>query len=221
MAPGAEREVTRSERYRARSRWSDATRHVFLDHWARGTLPEPAFARYIVQDYLYVQALVPLVGRLYVEAPSIASRQRYRQFLMTLLTDEDRYFAEVLESLGLSSDPVHAPAPHPLTARFVAYLLRLSRSENYGTLMAPLVASEWVYWDWASRLSRDPPEHPLYRRWVELHSDEGFSGFVAALRAELDELVLTPDQDREAESRFVTVVDFEARFWDMAWSGTA
>lgn len=220
MASGAERQLTRSERYRAASRWHDATSHVFLDHWARGSLPQSAFTRYILQDYLYVQALVPLVAQLYEKAPNFPARRRFRDFLVALLTDEDRYFMDVLQDLGIDDREAHGPAPHPLTAAFVSYLAHASRSDGYGPLLSVLVASEWVYEEWGRALRRDPPATPVYRRWVELHSSEAFSAFVREIREELDSLPLPPDEEESALARFVAVVDFEARFWDMAWSAS-
>jgi thiaminase/transcriptional activator TenA len=220
MASDVERQLTRSERYRAASRWHAATSHIFLDRWARGSLPQAAFSRYIVQDYLYVQALVPLVGQLYGQAPNFPARRRFRDFLVALLTDEDRYFMDVLQELGVDDARAHAPVPHPLTAAFVSYLVSASRRDNYGPLLSLLVASEWVYEEWGLALRRAPPKTPVYRRWVELHSSEAFTAFVREIREELDALCLTPDEENRALTHFVAVVDFEARFWDMAWSGS-
>lgn len=220
MAPHPQRPLTRCDRFRAASRWHEATHHIFLDQWAQGTLPESVFTRYILQDYVFVQALVPVAGRLYAHAPSLPARRRHQEFLVSLLTDEDRYYEEMLHDLGVAPDVAASPVPLPLTAAFASNLINASRSDDYGPLLALVVAAEWVYEDWVRRLHASPPTAALYRRWVDQHSTEALTRFVGEARAELDSLPLTPQQDESACARFVTVVDYAARFWEMAWSGS-
>ncbi|MCI0821472.1 MAG: transcriptional regulator, partial [Chloroflexi bacterium] len=95
--------MRRSERLLAEHReaWERVVRHPFVLGLGAGTLPRPAFAAYMAQDYLFVDALARTVAYGIAKAPSAVEARPLSAFLQTLLGAEDDLFGRVFDELGM------------------------------------------------------------------------------------------------------------------------
>lgn len=210
--------MRRSERFRRASRWEEATRHPFVRELVRGTLPPERFARYLVQDYAFVETLVTAVSYVAAKAPGMDRKRRFIEFLDALTGPENTYFQEAFQELGVPETEWRRPALEPVTEDFGSFLLAAAGLGTYEDGLAALLPVEWVYLAWATDAPQPWPRFRPYREWIRLHAESAFQEFVEWMRDELDALVLTPTREQELEHRFRRAVAYEVRFWQMAWA---
>jgi thiaminase/transcriptional activator TenA len=205
-------------RERSEPDWTGATEHRFVRELDEGTLDDAVFGRYLVQDYVFVGALVGAFGHAVGDAPTMEAKARLSGFLGTLTDEEDDYFERSFDALGVPEADRTDPERAGVTEAFEDLLVRASFEGGYEEALAVLVPAEWIYLTWASNASNTPDEFYL-REWIELHDAPEFESFVGWLRGELDEY--GPDLDARRRCRverlFRRTVSLEVAFFDMAY----
>ncbi|WP_122090123.1 TenA family protein [Halalkalicoccus subterraneus] len=216
----AEREGARFTdwlRERSEPHWTATTTHRFVEELGAGTLSEQVFARYLVQDYAFVETLVSLVGYGVGQAPDMESKARLTAFLSAIIGDEDDYFRRSFEALGVPESAWSDPRMNPTTAGFRDLLLRAAHEGGYAETLAVLVPVEWAYLEWASAIEESPEAFYL-AEWIELHTIPEFEATVEWLRSELDEHGSACSARRQArlDALFSRAMAFEVGFFDTA-----
>lgn len=220
-------------RARAEPAWTDAVEHSFVEELGAGTLDEDAFADYLVQDYAFVGELVGTFGYAVGQAPDMAAKRRFVEFLDTVTDEENDYFERSFEALDVPADRWQDPTE--TTAAFVDLLGRAAREGGYAETLAVLVPAEWVYETWATTAAErhgdptaDLPSAGMdlpfyYGEWVDLHAVPDFVAFVGWLREQLDAVGpdLSPRRQARIERFFRRTVDLEVAFFDAAYEGDA
>lgn len=209
--------MRRSERFCERSQWTRATSHPFVRALVEGTLPEDNFARYLIQDYAFVETLVDVVSYVTAHAPDMERKRRFVDFLHSITGPENTYFQESFAALKVPEAAWQNPKLKPVTEQFRHYLLSTAGLGSYAEGLSVLLPVEWVYLTWASELPDDPPAFDPYRQWIEIHASPEFRSFVLWMRDELDRLTLSEAQEKKLQAHFQRTVDFEVRFWQMSW----
>ncbi|WP_121741206.1 TenA family protein [Natronorubrum halophilum] len=219
-------------RERADPAWTDAVAHPFTRELGAGTLPEAAFAEYLVQDYAFVNDLVGVFGYAVGQAPEMAAKRSLVEFLDTITDDEDDYFERSFNALEVPEPRHRDPELAEPTAAFIDLLGRAAREGGYAETLAVLVPAEWIYERWAvaaveahaDPAADGPPsagtDLPFYyAEWIDLHATEGFRAFVDWLRGQLDIVgpELSPRRQARVESLFRRTVDLEVAFFDSAY----
>lgn len=198
--------------------WSAAVDHRFTRELAADTLPDDAFAAYLIQDYAFLETLVGLVGHAVGHAPTMNQKKRYAGFLGVLTGDEDDFFIRSFEATGVPETEWRTPDVAPVMEAF-AELFREAASHGYAETLAALLPVEWVYLSWAMRERDAVPARFYLREWITLHTDPGFQEFVTWMASEMDRL--GPELDHAArdrvESFFHRAVALEVRFFDLAY----
>ncbi|WP_275285830.1 TenA family protein [Halomonas elongata] len=169
--------------------WSETVHHPLFDDLASGCLEGGRFAAYMVQDYGFVDPFTALIGHAIGHAPNMEDRVVLGQFMGMLTSDENSTFQRTFEAFGVSARAEYLPA-----TRDFRKLLRdtgmgsaPSGEGRYAEMLAVLVVTEWLYLDWATRVSRAEGLHPLMNEWIDLHDNPDFQAFVDWLRRRLDE----------------------------------
>lgn len=202
--------------------WSAAVGHRFVDDLLAGTVEDAVLARYLVQDYRFLDGFVAMLGQALASAPALPARLRLGMQLGMVCSEENTYFVDSFDALGVPDIERQAPQVHPATAAFEALMWEAVGTRSYPALLAVLVVAEWLYLDWAERaetegLAATRPEHV---GWVELHRGPGFSSWVRWLRAELDAAEPTDPAERElVASLWARAVACELAFFDAACQG--
>jgi thiaminase len=179
--------------------WRRATRHEFLDRVSSGSLPESAFERWLVQDYLFVADLLRFQARLLAQAPRPAQAV-LAEGASGLVAELDWFELHALER-GLRLDA----RPLPPTANYSALLDRLTRAP-FSVAIAALWAIERAYLDaWTSAAPAAPPYDEFVAHWTSAE----FCAYVDALESAADEAGAVGDV-------FLEVAEAEAALWGMA-----
>jgi thiaminase (transcriptional activator TenA) len=166
---------------------SATVNHPLFDALAEGRLADDDFAAYMVQDYGFVDPFTALIGHAIGHAPSMADRVVLGQFMGMLTSDENSTFQRTFEAFGVPAAQREAPDYLPETRAFQALLRDTGLNGGYAEMLAVLVVTEWVYLEWALRVTRVDGLHPLVGEWIDLHDNPAFQAFVAWLRLRLDE----------------------------------
>ncbi|WP_255194052.1 TenA family protein [Natronobeatus ordinarius] len=218
-------------RERAEPAWTDAVTHPFARQLGDGTLPEDAYAAYLVQDYAFVDELVGTFGFAVGEAPGIDAKRPLVEFLETVTDEENDYFLRSFEALEVPESRWHDPEPTATTQAFLDLLGRAARQGGYAETLAVLVPAEWIYREWATAVADEyadpaadePPsagaDLPFYyAEWIDLHAVPSFVDFVDWLRGQLDAVgpALSSRRQRRVETLFRRSVDLEVAFFDDA-----
>ena len=63
------------------------------------------------------------------------------------------------------------------------------------------------------------PGNQYYQTWIDLHTGEGMTNFVAWLRRTLDGATVSPMDRSRFQGIFRDVLRYELLFWEMAYQG--
>ncbi len=184
--------------------WDAATRAPFLDAAAAGNLPEPAFRRWLAQDYLFATGLTAYQAIMLSKAP----RSAHRVLISGLVALDEEL--EWFESHARRLDLDLAVRPHPTCRAYVDFLMRSAYGAPWPVLAAILFGVEVSY---LAAWSALPPTGP-YAEFIARWSSTAFQRYV-------DELARLAHQypHEAAQEFFNQVLLYERDFWRMVWEG--
>ncbi len=206
-------------RARAEPAWAQAVGHRFTRALADDTLPDAVYARYLVQDYVFIDTLARLLGHGVACAPEMAAMSRLAGFLAALTSAENDYFLRAFEALGVAEATWRAAEPDPVIARFGEVMLGAARDGNYPEILAVLLPAEWIYLSWAMADKDAAPERFYLAEWIALHTLPEFQAFVNWLRDEIDRRgpKLAPERQERLAALFTEIAELEVAFFDAAY----
>jgi thiaminase/transcriptional activator TenA len=206
-------------RARAEPAWSQAVGHRFTRELADDTLPDAVYARYLVQDYVFIDTLARLLGHAVARAPEMAAMSRLAGFLAGLTSEENDYFLRSFEALGVAEATWSAAEPDPVIARFGEVMLGAARGGGYPEVLVVLLPAEWIYLSWAMAHKDAAPRRFYLVEWIALHTLPEFEAFVAWLRAEIDRHgpKLAPERQERLAALFTEIAELEVAFFDRAY----
>jgi len=200
--------------------WNAATEHRFVTALAEDRIDDGVFRRYLIEDFIFIDALVTLLGYAVAKAPAMPQKRRLAGFLAAVTGDETSYFERSMLALGAGAAFERPPAPGPVTAALRDLVLRAAADGDYADILSVLVPAEWIYLTWAeAAAARSPRPSRFYLdEWITLHSIPEFAAFVDWIRAELDDAGagLSPARKEELRSNFVRLTELEVAFFDAA-----
>ena len=206
----------------AEPHWSEACNHRFTRELAADTLDDAVFARYLIQDYAFLDALVGLVGHAVGHAPTMAEKTRLAGFLGVLTGGEDDFFKRSFAALGIREAAWRALRRHAATQGLAA-LFGEASEDGYDAVLSVLLPVEWIYLTWAEREAGKRPGRFYLSEWIALHNDPGFAAFVGWMRDQLDRRGPAADAVRQSllRDRFRRAAALEVAFFDAAYPGAA
>ena len=115
---------TFSERLRATNAagWDAAVGHRFVDELLAGTLADDVLAGYLVQDYQFCDAFTALLGQGCASAPDLDSRLVFARQLGMFASDENTYFVDSFDALGVPEQQRSTTQLSDATAAFDALM---------------------------------------------------------------------------------------------------
>ena len=201
--------------------WPAYTRHQFVLRLAAGELPEAAFRRYLVQDYLFLLHFARAWGLAVYKSESLAEMRRAQSLVAATLDVEIGLHIEYCRGWGLSEAAMAAEPEALETIAYTRFVLDRGLSGDRLDLEAALapcvvgyaeIAAERLA-DPATRLDRNP-----YREWLEMYAGAEYQDLAHDAAAALDEQF----DRRGGEGRFPALATafaaatrLEAAFWQM------
>lgn len=203
----------------AEPHWSRATGHRFTKEMGAGTLDPEVYARYLIQDYTFIDSFVSLIGQAVAQAPSMVEKRPLAQFLAALTSEENDYFLRSFVALGVPEEEWQSPKRRTVTQGLLDQIDGAAASQDYPEILAVLLAAEWSYLTWAKALGDQRPEEFWLAEWIDLHAVPEFESFVMWLKEETDRVggAATPETQKRMRTRFVHMMELEAAFFDAAY----
>ena len=169
----------------AEADWDRAVNHAFTEALGNDRLTDEVYARYLVQDYAFIDTLVNLVARTIANAPAMPPKTVLAGFLAALTSDENTYFLRSFEALGLGESNYLNPPLHPVSQAIIDTMK--AAEARYEDAIICLCVAEWSYLSWSKLQAEKPRGSRFYlQEWIDIHVLPEFEQFVAWLRTQVD-----------------------------------
>ncbi len=207
----------------AAAEWRAYTEHPFTDAMADGSLPEPAFRHYLVQDYLFLIEFARAYALSVYKSPSLADMREGAAGLSAILDVEMGLHVKLCAGWGLSPDDLERARPEPELLAYTRYVLDAGMRGDLLALKVALAPCVIGYAEIALRLTALPgalSDTNPHRDWIAEYASTPYQEVAAKACAQLDRLAAlyaTPAREAELVSIFKEATRLEADFWEMGW----
>jgi thiaminase/transcriptional activator TenA len=201
--------------------WPAYTRHDFVLRLARGDLPEAAFRRYLVQDYLFLLHFARAWGLAIYKSETLAEMRRAHALVAATLDVEIGLHIEYCRGWGLS-EAAMAREPEALeTIAYTRFVLDRGLAGDRLDLEVALAPCIVGYAEIAAERMADPATRAdgnPYREWLDMYAGAEYQSLARDAAVALDEQFT----GRGGEGRFpalaasfTTAARLEADLWTM------
>jgi thiaminase/transcriptional activator TenA len=201
--------------------WPAYTRHEFVLAVARGDLPEAAFRRYLVQDYLFLLHFARAWGLAVYKSETLAEMRRAQSLVAATLDVEIGLHIEYCRRWDLTQARMAAEPEALETIAYTRFVLDRGLAGDRLDLEVALAPCMIGYAEIAAERTADPATRQVgnpYREWLEMYAGDEYQQLAREMAAALDEQFAR----RGGEGRlpalaatFTTAARLEADFWQM------
>ncbi len=193
--------------------------HPFLSGLTDGSLPEDAFAFYVVQDALYLHGYAQALAAVGSRAPDAAGIETFSRDAADIIAVERTLHDSLLSDLGIDPASIEKAEPAPTTLPYTSYLLATVRGGSYAEGVGAVLPCYWVYWEVGKELLQRGSPDPRYQKWIDTYGGEEFGGTVRTVLAVADRLGpgLAPAERALVRRHFRATTRYEWMFWDMGY----
>jgi thiaminase/transcriptional activator TenA len=201
--------------------WPAYTRHEFVLRLAHGDLPEAAFRRYLVQDYLFLLHFARAWGLAIYKSDTPAEMRRAQSLVAATLDVEIGLHIDYCRSWDLSETAMNAEPEAPETIAYTRFVLDRGLAGDRLDLEIALAPCMIGYAEIAAERMADPAtrhDGNPYRDWLVMYGGDEYQKLARDAAGALDEQFAK----RGGEGRmpalaatFATAVRLEADFWQM------
>ena len=184
-----------------------------------GTLSQPVFQHYMLQDSLYLEAYSRVLSIASAKAPSTDIMLEFAQAAQVALVVERSLHDGFFQSFGLDPAVVDAAEPSPTCLNYTNFLIATAHNASYEEAVAAILPCFWVYWEVGVHIHERAASNNPYQAWIDTYAGEDFANSVKRVIAITDQLADTASPTRRAamEAAFMRCTQFEWMFWDAAY----
>ena len=199
--------------------WNEATNHKFTNELKDDKLEDHIFKIYIIQDYIFIETLVTLIGKAVYISPNMNSKIKWANFLYAITSDENNYFQRSFDALDISKEERTNTKLFLTISDFSKPMHEVANTGTYEEILAVILAAEWVYYTWASNAKKPYPKRFYLSEWITLHNNSSFKDIVAWIKKELDitSQKLTISEQHKVANLFIKIVRLEVSFFDACY----
>jgi len=201
--------------------WPNYTRHEFVLQLARGDLPEAAFRRYLVQDYLFLLHFARAWGLAIYKSESLAEMRRAHSLVAATLDVEIGLHIEYCRGWGLCEAAMQAEPEALETIAYTRFVLDRGQAGDRLDLEVALAPCIVGYAEIArERLADTATKHDgnPYREWLDMYAGAEYQALAReAAQALDDEFARRGGAGRlpSLAAAFTAATRLEADFWQM------
>jgi len=204
-----------------RPSWEAYCTHPFVRGMTDGSLPEPAFRHYLVQDYLFLIHFSRAYALAVFKADTVADMREKAAGIDALLNTEMKLHVEYCAGWGLSEADMAAAPEATATMAYTRYVLERGLAGDLLDLEVALAPCILGYGEIANRMLASPAlkrDGNPYAAWIAMYASDDYQSMCRGAAARLDRLAAK----RGGEARhaaLVTTFDqatrLEVGFWQM------
>ncbi len=205
----------------AAAEWRAYVNHPFTDAMADGTLPERAFRRYLVQDYLFLIEFARAYALAIYKAPRLSDMREAAATVQAILEVEMDLHVKLCAGWGLSRETLERAEPAAEMLAYTRYALDAGLRGDLLSLKVALAPCVIGYAEIAARLARQPGAADAanpYAVWIAEYAGETYRALAQRADARLNDLAAryaTPAREAELQRIFTEATRLEADFWQM------
>ena len=223
---GAEGGLFRRLRGACADHWAAYTWHPFVQGLSEGTLPLPAFRRYLIQDYLFLIHFARAKALAVFKAESIEAMRDKTEAIRAILS-ETLMHLKYCEGWGIPEAEVRATPESAETVSYTRYVIDRGLAGDILDLEVALAPCTVGYGEVALRILEDPRrrlrDNP-YQSWIDTYADPGYQAMVRAAAARIDALGESHGGTARfaiLSATFAEAARLEARFWQQGLDAAA
>src|ERR1700761_5737786 len=170
--------------------WHSYTRHEFVLQLARGDLPEAAFRRYLVQDYLFLLHFARAWGLAVYKSDTLAEMKRAHALVAATLDVEIGLHIDFCRGWGLSEAAMQAEPEALETVAYTRYVIDRGLAGDRLDLEVALAPCIVGYAEIAAERMADPAtrrDGNPYREWLDMYAGDEDQNLARDARPALDE----------------------------------
>jgi thiaminase/transcriptional activator TenA len=207
----------------AKAAWAAYVRHPFVAALGDGTLAQPQFRNFLIQDYLFLIQYARAYMLAAYKHDGLSDMREAMRTASMLLDVEMPLHVSYCAGWGISEAQMEAAAPSLELLAYTRFVLERGVAGDVLDLTVALAPCIMGYAEIAEILAADPAtkwEGNPYQPWIEAYLGAEYRASVAKAILMLDEL----GAKRGAPARydallrdFTTACRLEARFWETGW----
>src|SRR5437762_12387275 len=170
--------------------WPAYTRHEFVLRLAQGDLPEAAFRRYLVQDYLFLLHFARAWGLAVYKSDTLAEMRRAQSLVAATLDVEIGLHIDYCRGWGLSEAAMNAEPEAPETIAYTRFVLDRGLAGDRLDLEIALAPCVIGYAEIAAERMADPAtrhDGNRYRDWLDMYAGDEYQQLAREMAAALHE----------------------------------
>jgi len=203
--------------------WQRYVGHPFVRGLADGSLPEPVFRAYLVQDYLFLIQFARAFALAAYKSDRLADMRQAGAGLDAILNLEMGIHVGYCAAWGIDEASLEAAEEHPHTVAYTRYVLDTGLAGDLLDLHVALAPCMLGYGEIGARLLADPAtrrDGNRYLSWIEMYGGEEFQAAARAEQDVIDRLFArrgSPARMPDLHRIFGTATRLEATFWQMGF----
>jgi len=202
--------------------WEDGYNHPFVQELGKGTLDKEKFKFYLLQDYLYLLQYAKVFATAALKSDTEELMTGFTTSQYYILANEMNVHREYMTSFGITKEEVLTVKSSLYNRAYTANMLSYGLTGSLAEVLAAVFPCAWTYADYGKRLKEQYAsqlEGNFYKAWIETYASDGFSDSFEWFYGALDNLVssMSSEQRKNIEEIFISSVEFEYLFWDMAY----
>lgn len=193
--------------------------HPFLRGVQDGTLPRETFARYLVQDSLYLRQYARSLALCGIRGRDIATLEMFVTHAGVAVATERALHDSILRDLGIDPTDIDDAEMSPVCMAYTSFTKQAAAVGERHEGLASVLPCYWIYWEVGKELIGAGSPDPLYQRWIDTYADEEFAIGVRDAIAACD-VVAEGLSARELDSMVwhaQIAARYEWLFWDAAY----
>jgi thiaminase/transcriptional activator TenA len=205
----------------ASDEWHAYVAHPFVAGLIDGTLPKPAFQRYLVQDYLFLIHFARAFALAAFKSDTLADLADRAATLSVLTGHEMAMHVEYCRGWGITREQIEAAPEAQETMAYTRYVLERGLAGDVLDLEVALAPCTIGYGA-IGRAARADPRLKLqdnpYMPWIAMYSGEDYLAVADAAVARLDRIWGARGGEARMPQLIRTFADacrLEAAFWQM------
>lgn len=192
---------------------------AFNEELAAGTLPEPVFKHYIIQDAHYLLGFGRALAIAAARAPDPDRMVQFCDAAKEAVVVERALHGSFFTDWGIDAATFADTTISPGAHHYINYLIATAWAQPYAINLAALLPCFWIYAEVGKDLlTRAAPQNP-YQAWIDTYAGEDFDAAVKQMIVATDEAAANAAQHtRHAmHEAFTTATKLEWIFWDSAY----